>query len=46
MKEEEKKTKKISKMAVFKEQLKDPKKKILFKLGGWFLFFIFIYTNY
>ena len=28
---EEKKTKKSSKMAVFKEQLKDPKKKILFK---------------
>ena len=44
MKEEEKKTKKISKIAVFKEQLKDPKKKLLFKLGGWFLFFIFIYV--
>lgn len=44
MKEEEKKPKKSSKIALFKEQLKDPKKKILFKLGGWLLFFFLIYV--
>lgn len=44
MKEEEKKPKKSSKIALFKEQLKDPKKKLLFKLGGWLLFFFLIYV--
>lgn len=44
MKEEEKKPKKNSKIALFKEQLKDPKKKLLFKLGGWLLFFFLIYV--
>ena len=44
MKEEEKKPKKSSKIALLKEQLKDPKKKILFKLGGWLLFFFLIYV--
>lgn len=44
MKEEEKKPKKSSKIALFKDKLKDPKKKILFKLGGWLLFFFLIYV--
>lgn len=41
MKEE--KPKKKSKLNKLKEQLKDPKKKILFKLGGYLFFFLIIY---
>lgn len=44
MKEEENKPKKVSKISAFKGQLKDPKKKILFKLGGWLVFFVLIYV--
>lgn len=39
MKEENNQDKKLS----FKEKMKDPKKRILYKLGGWLIFFISVY---
>ncbi len=39
MKDENNQDKKLS----FKEKMKDPKKKILYKLGGWLIFFISVY---
>lgn len=39
MKDENNQDKKSS----FKEKMKDPKKKILYKLGGWLIFFISVY---
>lgn len=39
MKDENNQDKKLS----FKEKMKDPKKRILYKLGGWLIFFISVY---